>query len=72
MSMEVEAKRTTCRSRFKDNKFYYCTKFGAPANSAVNVAFRSRLLNHSAFKPTTSDRSEKVRAAFIEFGVYSD
>ena len=47
----TEAKTANCRARFKDNKFDYCTKFGAPANGEVKVEFKSRLLNHAAFKP---------------------
>ena len=71
-SFEVEAKLATCRSRFKGSKFEYCTKFGAPSNSKVRVNFKSRLLNHAAFKPVEKDAFDKKRAAFIEFGVYSD
>ena len=68
---DVESKTTSCRARFKDNKFDYCTKFGSPSNSEVKVSFKSRLLNHSAFKPVASDVGPK-KAVFIEFGVYTD
>ena len=67
-----EAKTANCRARFKDNKFDYCTKFGAPANGEVRVDWKSRLLNHAAFKPSNGDRDNQAQAAFIEFAIYSD
>ena len=72
LTSDVDSKRATCRSRFKDPKWDYCTKFGAPSGSEVKVSFKSRLLNHSQFKPIAKDDWEKNKAVFIEFGVYSD
>ena len=68
----AEGKTANCRARFKDNKFDYCTKFGAPANGEVRVDWKSRLLNHAAFKPSNGDRDNQAQAAFIEFAIYSD
>ena len=68
----AEGKTANCRARFKDNKFDYCTKFGAPANGEVRVEWKSRLLNAAAFKAANTSTDNRPSAAFIEFAVYSD
>ena len=72
LARDVEPKRTTCVSRFKDNRFDYCTKFGAPSNSEVTVSFKSRLVNHNTLKPIKKDNRDINLASYIEFGVYPD
>ena len=40
------AKRVTHRQKFADVDWVYTSKFGASANSMVNVSFNSRVLNY--------------------------
>jgi len=44
---QVGAKHQNCRAKFNrpDNKFQYCTKFGAQQNGKVDVKFRTRLVS---------------------------
>ena len=39
-------KTITQRHKFHLNDFYYSTKFGAPANSNIQINYKARLLNY--------------------------
>ena len=40
----AQAKLATCRTRFNKDSWLYCSKFGAPANSNLQVDFRAKLI----------------------------
>ena len=60
------AKVNTCRQRFYKEDWYYCTKFGAPANSKLSVGFRSKLINY------TKNMSDGPATVYFEVAIYQD
>ena len=56
-------KYTSCKNKFKDEDFIYCTKYGASAPGIVESSFKAR------FTSTYKKQDEKIG---IEVGVYNE
>jgi hypothetical protein len=60
------AKVASCRVRFHNDSWLYCTKFGAPANANLQVNFKSKLIAVGALPPGDADR------VFFDVAIYQD
>lgn len=63
LQSDVQAKNTSCKNKFKDEDWIYCTKFGAHTTAQLDTKMRAKFL------ATYKKLDEKIS---IELAMYKD